>query len=162
MIRAIIRLHKSKQLNILKELILILSLFISAISLAQQEEIEIKFQDTLYFSQCNSNNYQYIDYYKKTRFEEKDSNDLNNLYNWEFYNAFFNTGDFDVSRLPCSMKGKYGIIKHIMNISDENGKLHTVVIAMIVNNLSAAYITEEAFLNNELIYAPKINENINH
>ena len=149
------RLRTTKEFNILKKLILILNFFSTVTLLAQQEEVEIKIQDTLYFNQCNSTSYQYIDYYKKTRFEEKDTNDLTHIYNWDFYNAFFNTGDFDVSRLPCSMNGKYGIIKHIMSISNEEKKSQTVVIAMIENNISAAYITEKAFLNDELIYAPK-------
>ena len=100
-------------------------------------------------------NLTFIDYYKKTRFETDDTISLNDLYNWDFYNTFFNTGDFDVSRLPCSMKGRYGIIKHIMTITDDKGENHTVVIAMIENNSSAAYIMEEAFLNDELLYAPK-------
>ena len=152
---ATFRLCTTKEFNILKKLILILNFFSTVTLLAQQEEVEIKIQDTLYFNQCNSTSYQYIDYYKKTRFEEKDTNDLTHIYNWDFYNAFFNTGDFDVSRLPCSMNGKYGIIKHIMSISNEEKKSQTVVIAMIENNISAAYITEKAFLNDELIYAPK-------
>jgi hypothetical protein len=53
------------------------------------------------------------------------------------------------------MKGQYGVIKHIMRITDEKNNNHTIVIAMIENNVSAAYITEGAFLNDELIYAPK-------
>jgi hypothetical protein len=149
------RLRTTKEFNILKKLIIILNFFSTVTLLAQQEEVEIKIQDTLYFNHCNSTSYQYIDYYKKTRFEEKDTNDLTHIYNWDFYNTFFNTGDFDVSRLPCSMNGKYGIIKHIMSISNEEKKSQTVVIAMIENNISAAYITEKAFLNDELIYAPK-------
>ena len=42
-----------------------------------------------------------------------------------------------------------------MKIIDEKGKNYTVVIAMIENNSSAAYITEDAFLNDEILYAPK-------
>ena len=154
-IGAICRLCTTKEFNILNKITLILTLFSTFTMLAQQEEVEIKIQDTLYFNQCNSTSYQYIDYYKKTRFEEKDTVDLTYIYNWDFYNTFFSTGDFDVSRLPCSMNGKYGIIKHIMSISNEKNKSQTVVIAMIENNISAAYNTEKAFLNDELIYAPK-------
>ncbi|MBL6730965.1 MAG: hypothetical protein ISP74_08650 [Bacteroidia bacterium] len=139
----------------MKNLTLLVIIFLSFNSSAQENEVEIRVQDTLYFDQCNTDSYQFIDYYKKTRFETKDTISLNDLYNWDFYNTFFNTGDFDVSRLPCSMKGRYGIIKHIMTITDDKGENHTVVIAMIENNSSAAYITEEAFLNDELLYAPK-------
>lgn len=155
MISLIFRIHITTSTKILKNLTLLVIIFLSFNSSAQENEVEIRVQDTLYFDQCNTDSYQFIDYYKKTRFETDDTISLNDLYNWDFYNTFFNTGDFDVSRLPCSMKGRYGIIKHIMTITDDKGENHTVVIAMIENNSSAAYITEEAFLNDELLYAPK-------
>lgn len=155
MISLISRIHITTSTKILKNLTLLVIIFLSFNSSAQENEVEIRVQDTLYFDQCNTDSYQFIDYYKKTRFETEDTINLNDLYNWDFYNTFFNTGDFDVSRLPCSMKGRYGIIKHIMTITDDKGENHTVVIAMIENNSSAAYITEEAFLNDELLYAPK-------
>lgn len=155
MISLIFRIHITTSTKILKNLTLLVIIFLSFNSLAQENEVEIRVQDTLYFDQCNTDSYQFIDYYKKTRFETEDTISLNDLYNWDFYNTFFNTGDFDVSRLPCSMKGRYGIIRHIMTITDDKGENHTVVIAMIENNSSAAYITEEAFLNDELLYAPK-------
>jgi hypothetical protein len=155
MISLIFRIHITTSTKILKNLTLLVIIFLSFTSSAQENEVEIRVQDTLYFDQCNTDSYQFIDYYKKTRFETEDTISLNDLYNWDFYNTFFNTGDFDVSRLPCSMKGRYGIIKHIMTITDDKGENHTVVIAMIENNSSAAYITEEAFLNDELLYAPK-------
>jgi hypothetical protein len=155
MISLIFRIHITTSTKILKNLTLLVIIFLSFNSSAQENEVEIRVQDTLYFDQCNTDSYQFIDYYKKTRFETEDTIRLNDLYNWDFYNTFFNTGDFDVSRLPCSMKGRYGIIKHIMTITDDKGENHTVVIAMIENNSSAAYITEEAFLNDELLYAPK-------
>ena len=155
MISLIFRIHITISTKIWKNLTLLVIIFLSFNSSAQENEVEIRVQDTLYFNQCNTDSYQFIDYYKKTRFETEDTISLNDLYNWDFYNTFFNTGDFDVSRLPCSMKGRYGIIKHIMTITDDKGENHTVVIAMIENNSSAAYITEEAFLNDELLYAPK-------
>lgn len=155
MISLIFRIHITTSTKILKNLTLLVIIFLSFNSSAQENEVEIRVQDTLYFDQCNTDSYQFIDYYKKTRFETEDTISLNDLYNWDFYNTFFNTGDFDVSRLPCSMKGRYGIIKHIMTITDDKGENHTVVIAMIENNSSAAYIMEEAFLNDELLYAPK-------
>ena len=155
MISLIFRIHITTSTKILKNLTLLIIIFLSFNSSAQENEVEIRVQDTLYFDQCNTDSYQFIDYYKKTRLETEDTISLNDLYNWDFYNTFFNTGDFDVSRLPCSMKGRYGIIKHIMTITDDKGENHTVVIAMIENNSSAAYITEEAFLNDELLYAPK-------
>ena len=155
MINLIFLIHINKLIKVLKDLTLLVVIFISINSSAQDNEIEIRVQDTLYFGQCNADSYQFIDYYKKTRFEIHDTISLTHLYNWDFYHIFFNTGDFDVSRLPCSMKGRYSVIKHIMKIIDEKGKNYTVVIAMIENNSSAAYITEDAFLNDEILYAPK-------
>ena len=155
MISIIIRIQMTTLIKVIKNLTLMFTIFSGVTTLAQQDEVEIKIQDTLYFNQCTADTYQFIDYYKKTRFNPNDTNDLTHLYNWDFYNSFFNTGDFDVSRLPCSMNGQYGIVKHIMRISDEKKNGQTVVIAMIEKNVSAAYITEEAFLNDELIYAPK-------
>ena len=125
------------------------------VAFGQTDEIEIRIQDTVYFNSCNTETYQYIDFYKKTRFEENDTHDLATLYQWEFYNTFFNTGDFDVSRMPCSLAGKFGIIKHIMQIASDDQIYKTVIIALVDSNTSAAYITEEAFINDELTYVPK-------
>ena len=120
-------------------------------SFAQQDEVTLKFGDTLQFGQCGESAYLYIDLYVKTRFEG-DSSSMDSLFDWEFYNAFFNTGDFDVSRLPCSYKGKYGIIKHMMAIEGENDEIYNVIIVMIEDGKSAAYIVEDAFIHEEVIY----------
>jgi hypothetical protein len=125
----------------------------SQICFAQAEEAEIKIGDTLYFGKCEAESFQYIDLYVKTRFE-KDSISYDSLNEWAFYNRFFGTGDFDVSRLPCSYSGKYGIVKHIMSIEDAEGEWHTIVLAMIVDGKSVAYIIESAFIEGEIIHEP--------
>lgn len=121
--------------------------------LAQEEnEVELQIGDTLYFSTCTGQAYQYMDLYVKTRFE-LDSISYDSLNGWEFYNRFFNKGDFDVKRMPCSYQDRYGIIKHMFAITDEMGEVHNIIIAMIRDGSSAAYIVEQAF-EEELIFAP--------
>jgi hypothetical protein len=121
---------------------------------AQSENVEIQIGDTLYFDACEGDSYTYIDYYKKTRFE-KDTLDTDTISGWEFYKAFFETGDFDITRMPCELKGKYGIINHIM-ISEVNDTEKMVVIAVIAKGVSIAYIMEESFSLGEVTYAPKL------
>lgn len=119
-----------------------------------QNEAEISIGDTLVFYGCSGESFQYIDLYKKTRVEV-DSINYDTMFEWTFYNTFFETGDFDVTRLPCSYEGKRGIIKHMMLLETEDGMGQTVVIAKIEDELSAAYIIEDAFINEEIIYIPK-------
>ena len=120
-----------------------------------QSEVELAIGDTLYFAECNSEAYEYIDLYVKTRFE-LDSISYDSLNGWEFFNRFFNTGDFDVSRLPCQYQGQYGIIKHMMAVETESGDYLNVIVVMIRDGSSVGYVTEYAF-EDEVIYASKEN-----
>ncbi len=131
----------------------LLIIFFSSTFVFAQEEVEIQYGDTLYFGQCEAEAYTYIDYYNKTRFE-LDSISFDTINGWDFYNRFFNTGDFDVSRLPKSFQGTYGIVKHMMSIENSEGDWINVVIVMIQDGKSAAYIVEEAFIEEEVIFAP--------
>ncbi|MFY0643312.1 MAG: hypothetical protein JXR19_02480 [Bacteroidia bacterium] len=137
----------------MRHLISIAFLFVCSLIYAQEEH-ELQFGDTLYFGACHSEAYTYMDLYVKTRFE-KDSISYDSLFEWEFYNRFFNTGDFDVSRMPCSYSGKYGVIKHMMAIETDQGDVINVVVAMILDGKSVAYIVEEAFINEEVLLAPQ-------
>ena len=119
-----------------------------------QEEVELRINDTLYFDVCNGENFTYIDYYKKSRFEN-DSVDFDTTEGWFFYNTYFDSGDFDVSRMPCSLSGSFGIIKHMMEVTDQEGNQQTVVIVLIDHGNAAAYIVADAFLSEEILYAPK-------
>ena len=118
-----------------------------------QDEAEIHIGDTVYFGECSGSNFSYVDLYVKTRFEQ-DSISYDTINEWAFYNRFFNTGDFNVSRLPCEYEGKSAVIKHMMSIEDENGQWHSVIIAMIVDGSSAAWITEDAFAEGEVMLTP--------
>lgn len=132
---------------------LILLIATLTLNLYAQEEAEIQIGDTLYFTACEGSNYQYIDLYVKTRFE-KDSISYDSINGWEFYNRFFNTGDFDVSRMSCDYEGKYGIVKHMMAIEDESGNWHNIVYAMVVDGSSVAYLIEDAFIEGEVLFSP--------
>jgi hypothetical protein len=116
------------------------------------QDTEVKVGDTLYFSECSGENYTYIDYYAKTR-QEEDSTDYRQLEGWEFYYSFFGKGDFDVTRLPCSHQNSYAVIKHIMQVEDSDKNWHTVVMALMEDELSAAYLIEEAFAEEVLLAA---------
>ncbi len=129
------------------------------LSVYAQQDAEIVVGDTLYFAECNGDSYQYMDLYKKSRIDPNDTFNYDELNNWDFYNTFFALGDFDVKRLPCAYKGKYGVIKHIMAMEKPAGGeeppiMQTVVIVMIEQGLSAAYIIEEAFAGGEIALAP--------
>lgn len=120
---------------------------------AQATEVVVEIGDTLYFEACNGDNYTYIDYFQKTRFEEdKPLSDTATGLN--YYNSFFNTGDFDVHRLPCNMRGKYGVIKHMMMVELETIGTKTVFIAEIEKGKTAAYILEDAFATVEVVWSP--------
>ena len=119
-----------------------------------QEDVDISINDTLYFDVCDGESFKYIDYYKKSRFEN-DSVDFDTTQGWFFYNTYFDSGDFDVSRMPCSLSGSYGIIKHMMTATDPEGNQQTVVIVLIDHGNAAAYIIEQAFMSEEILYAPK-------
>lgn len=129
------------------------------LTLHAQQDAEISVGDTLYFTECKGDAFTYIDLYKKSRIDPNDTFNYDNLTDWDFYNTFFAMGDFDVTRLPCSYKNQYGIIKHIMAIEKPTGgeeppMIQTVVIVMIEKGLSAAYIIEEAFTEGEIALEP--------
>jgi len=86
---------------------------------------------------------------------ENDSVDFDTTEGWFFYNTYFDSGDFDVSRMPCSLSGSFGIIKHMMEVTDQEGNQQTVVIVLIDHGNAAAYIVADAFLSEEILYAPK-------
>jgi aryl carrier-like protein len=144
----------------IKKLIIFIGFACVGILTHAQNEAELSVGDTLIFDGCDSISFKYIDLYVKTRFEEGKAIDFDTLNEWAFYDAFFNTGDFDVTRLPCSYEGRSAVIKHMFaaEVPTEDGgipKIMTVVIAMIDKGKSAAYIIEEAFYNEEVLFVPK-------
>ncbi|MBT6235875.1 MAG: hypothetical protein HOI49_07290 [Bacteroidetes bacterium] len=138
----------------MKKILSIICLMIGTLAASgQAQEVVIEIGDTIYFDEYKGDNYTYIDYYKKTRFEtDKPLSDT--ATGWNFYNTFFNTGDFDVHRMSSTMKGKYGILKHIMAVQLEGGGTQMVFIAEVDKGKSAAYIVEPAFLTGEIVWSP--------
>ena len=120
---------------------------------AQTQEVVLEIGDTLYFDQCIGDNYAYIDYFQKTRFEE-DKLLHDTATGIRYYKAFFDTGDFDVHRMPSNMKGRYGLIKHMMQVKLEEIGTQAVFIAEIEKGRTAAYVLELAFSQGEVIWSP--------
>ena len=130
-----------------------LAMFFQLANAQELKEVEVTAGDTVYFSSCKGEAYQYMDYYKKTRFE-LDSISYDTISGWPFYQRFFMTGDFDVMPLPCEFEGKFGIVKHTMVAKDQEDVMRNVVIAMIVDGSSAVFIVEESFMTGEVILSP--------
>lgn len=134
-------------------LFILLSVWVA--SAQAPEEVVVHIGDTLYFGECSDVNYTYIDYYVKTRFEQ-DKPLSDTATSWHYYSRFFDTGDFDVKRLPCSMQSSYGIIKHLMMVEMENIGEKMIFIAEIEKGKSAAYILADAFASGEVLWSPAL------
>lgn len=119
----------------------------------QVAEVIVEIGDTLYFGACNGENYTYIDFFKKTRFED-DKPLSDTATSWNYYTTFFDTGDFDVNRMPCKKSGTYSIIKHMMMVQLRDDTSQMVFVAEVEKGKSAAYIMEPAFAAAEVIWSP--------
>jgi hypothetical protein len=140
----------------MRELVFTTLILVAALATkAQTQEAVIELGDTLYFEQCTSTDYTYIDYYQKTRFEE-DKFLADTATGINYYKGFFDTGDFDVHRMPCSMKGSYGIVKYMMQLKLEKIGAQVVFIAEIEPGKKAAYVLELAFTSGEVRWSPKL------
>ena len=138
----------------MKEIAITVFILFTAIAAdAQTQEMVLEIGDTLYFDQCTGENYTYIDYFQKTRFEG-DPLRQDTATGMNYYTIFFDTGDFDVHRMPCNMEGKYGIIKHMMQVELEEIGTQAVFIAEIEKGKTAAYVLELAFSHGEVIWSP--------
>lgn len=115
-----------------------------------QDNKELEIGDTLYFATCRGDQFVFIDLYTKTRWEKTDL-----TYNKEdgtgFYEYFFKTGDFDINRMPCSYKGKYGTVTAIQVISEEGKAPRTILFVTIEDNVKVAWVeAESAFESGEV------------
>jgi hypothetical protein len=115
-----------------------------------QEQKELTIGDTLYFHDCNGLNYEYIDLYLKTRWE--DTSLTYNLNSGDgFYEYFFSKGDFDVARMPCSYKGDFAVISAAQQVPRNDGTTRLVVLAVLEKDKKVAWLEiEKAFEFNEL------------
>ncbi len=119
----------------------------------QVADVVVEIGDTLYFGACNGENYTYIDFFQKTRFEE-DKPVSDTATSWNYYSTFFDTGDFDVNRMTCEKSGTYSIIKHMMMMQLQDNTSQMVFVAEVEKGKSAAYIIEPAFAAAEVIWSP--------
>jgi hypothetical protein len=124
-------------------------LFLNVVCQAQEQK-DLTIGDTLYFNACNGDNYQYIDLYVKTRWE-----DTTLTYNKNtgdgFYEYFFSKGDFDVARMPCSYKGNFAVISAAQEVPRNDGTSRLVVLAILEKDKRVAWLEiEQAFEFNEL------------
>jgi hypothetical protein len=125
----------------------------SSLSFAQKE-VEFNIGDTLYFRQCEGENYKYMDLFSKTRWET-DTIGYDTLTGEGFYQAFFMTGDFDVARLPCSFRKKFCTISAVQQMSEPGKEPRTVVFATIEKNNKVVWIeVQQAFENDEIGIEP--------
>ena len=134
----------------MKHNLTLLLLLFAFCTCSAQEEKELSIGDTLYFHTCKGDNYQYIDLYVKTRWE--DTTLTYNQYTGEgFYEYFFSKGDFDVARMPCSYQGKFAVISAAQEVPRNDGTSRLVVLAIIEKDKRLAWLEiEKAFEFNEL------------
>lgn len=143
-------------MNKIKQVLLVILTLSCFMAVAQQEEeVSLQWGDTLYFGDCNGESYTYIDFYLKTRFEH-DTIDFDTINGFRYFDKFTATGDFDVSRLSCRYAGQYAVIKHIMALPQEDGKVINVILGMVENGVSMVYLLEDAFIKGEVLVSPAV------
>lgn len=132
-----------------------LLLMLSIVSSGQDtdhRDIDISVGDTLEFWNCEGDNFEFIDLYSKTRFEETDLV-YDSTTGEGFYEYFFTTGDFDVHRLTCDYARTKCIITAINYVTDDDGSQRLVIFATIKANEKVAWIeAQEAFSAGEVVW----------
>ena len=125
---------------------------------AQDNELEnatISYGDTVFFGPCSGTHFEYMDYHVKTRFSEEQKS-FEDIDGPQFYNEYFLTGDFDASRMPCELSGKFGIVKHISATEEtEDQPFSAIIIVMIEDGKTTGNIIPQAFESGEAILVPK-------
>jgi hypothetical protein len=93
----------------------------------QDSSRSVNVGDSVNISVCPTKGFQYIQYYKKTRFPNPSAT-YNKTTGEDFYEYFFSDGDFDAKYLPCEFGGKKYRIISIRTLLDKNtGKDITVM-----------------------------------
>jgi hypothetical protein len=122
------------------------------LSTKAQQEKNIEIGDTVFFAEITTENFEYIDLFKKTRCA-LNFPDFFQFESEEFYQKFYLTGDFDASRMPAEYANTWAVIKHIAlfpdEMEDQQNKL--IVIALLPDGKSTAHITEKAFEEGEVL-----------
>lgn len=133
----------------IRKLLILTALIGCGLSGYTQEETDLKVGDVLEFAPQKNENYSFIDLYVKTRQAPHDLS-YDSLTGDGFYEYFFHTGDFDVSRLPSSYQGKRAKIAAFRLVSDESGNTRTIVLAVITPDKEVVWLEAEAFVNEEV------------
>lgn len=140
----------------MKYLLVIITLSISLNSYSQKKEnLELAVGDTLEFGKCKGADYLYMDLYTKTRFEP--NNDTFDIETGDgFYNYFFNTGDFDATKLPCSYSGKKASIVAFQDVEDnETHEIRTIILVKVAEHSVVWIEFLQAYDNDEVLVIPK-------
>lgn len=127
--------------------------YISNAQIVESEQ-EIGIGDSLFFVNCSGDHFEYMDLYTKTRFE-KDSLVFDSTNGVGFYQSFFSTGDFDVSRLPCEYDNTYGLVVSIIQLQDDKGNVQNVTFVVLEKWKTVVWVTEKAY-EAEVILSPVI------
>lgn len=75
--------------------------------------------DSVIISACPAKGFMHIQYYKKTRFSDPNAT-YDKATGDNFYEYFFNEGDFDAKHLPCEYGGKPYRIIAFKTLVDKN------------------------------------------
>lgn len=127
---------------------LLILLWLPCLSFAQETEKEIQPGDTIFLNPCTNGQYTFIDFYKKTRWE--DTLYLN-LEGEAFYQSYFKQGDFDVSRLPCGLF-TYAIIREIRQTEEAGEAPKTSILALPPVKGQLLWIEAESAFEKEEVY----------
>jgi len=137
-----------------KVLLLVIAVFSTTIySRAQKRDINIVVGDSLVLNRCSNKDigFLHIDIVVKTRWVNRGL-----TYNKEtgegFYDYFFNEGDFDSKRLPCSYAGRKFRIANIQQYNNDDGSTRTVIIGQIDNEHTVLWIElDKAIQDKEIV-----------
>lgn len=133
----------------IRKFFILSALFLVTLSGSAQEERDLQIGDILEFAPQTAETYTYIDLYVKTRHVNHELT-YDSLTGDGFYEYFFHTGDFDVSRLPASYQGKRAKIASFRLVSDESGNTRTIVLAIIEADREVVWLEADAFMKEEV------------
>ncbi len=107
--------------------------------------------DSVNIGACTPTGFKYIQLYKKTR-----TTNANGSYNKQtgedFYEYFFNEGDFDVLTLPCEFALKKYRIISLRILEDKNTKADRRVMFLDLGNNLVAWVELDPAVENWEIY----------
>lgn len=134
--------------------VLITFLFMMAISAnagVQDSTRQVGVGDSVFISACPVKGFQHIQYYKKTRFPNPDAT-YDKTTGDDFYEYFFQDGDFDAKYLPCEYGAKKYRIISIRTLVDKNTGLDRTVMFLDLGLNTVAWVELPAAVDAMEIY----------